>query len=220
MNVRKPLITTCCCVLIACTTYKKPLDMPIIESKKIPPVVAGQSGTKFDMTREKGRAIANENLGANTNISSWEISGALVARNQKKSYSASINWLQQGTEHYQIRLIGPLGGGTIIIEKQNGVVRFRDGSKRIESASADQLLLSQTGVRLPVHNLFYWVRGLPAPSGKISARTNNQEISEFHQNGYTISYLEYATGGRQLPTKIRIVGHGVFMKLVIKQWKF
>ena len=51
-------------------------------------------------------------------IGSWDLSGALAAKNQNKAWTASLNWLQQGQNHYQIRLFGPLGSGTVLIEKQ------------------------------------------------------------------------------------------------------
>jgi outer membrane lipoprotein LolB len=229
VNVIKPLITACCCVLVACTTYKKPSEIPICEqikpSAKIVETQDENVNTVMSSTRKmigttgKRTIIApgKGKVGAIAKITSWEISGGLAARNQKKSYTASINWVQRGAEHYQIRLIGPLGGGTVVIEKQNGVVRFRDGSKRIESANADKLLLTQTGIRLPVHNLYYWVRGFPAPSGNASTSSTNPE---FQQGGYTVTYLEYANrGGMRLPTKIRVAGNGLLMKLVIKRWK-
>ncbi len=154
-------------------------------------------------------------------LSSWELSGAIAARNKKRGWTASINWLQQGPNQYQIRLFGPLGGGTVIVEKHGAVITYRDGPKRISSNNADELLQKQTGVRLPVKNLYYWVRGLPA-SGSIQAKrvdANNYLIG-FTQAGYSIKYTAYTSaGGMTLPSKIHLQGHGVLIKLVIKHWK-
>lgn len=153
-------------------------------------------------------------------LSSWDISGAIAAKNRQKSWTATINWLQIGANHYQIRLMGPLGGGSIIVEKQNGVVMYRDGSKKITSPNAEALLYSQTGVRLPVNNLYYWVRGIPAPGPVETERLLHDKLfAQFRQNNYTVTYGEYMTvNGLTLPAKIKLEGHGVLIKLVIKHW--
>lgn len=154
-------------------------------------------------------------------LSSWELSGALAARNQKRGWTAVLNWLQQGPNQYQIRLMGPLGGGSVIIEKHGNRVTFRDGGKKISSNNADELLQKKTGVRLPVKNLYYWVRGLPAPGATQSIqRDANHYLTGFNQAGYSIAYSAYTSvSGMTLPSKIRLQGHGVLIKLVIKHWR-
>ncbi len=154
-------------------------------------------------------------------LSSWQISGAMAARNKQKGWSASLNWLQQGVSQYQIRLFGPLGGGTVIVTKQKGIVTYTDGAKKISSRNADELLMKETGVRLPVNNLYYWVRGLPAPGAVQSQHTDNDHnLSSLTQDGYTINYANYTSINHvSLPGKIQLQGNGVSIKLVIKHWK-
>jgi len=156
-----------------------------------------------------------------TTLSSWELSGAIAARNKKRGWTASLNWLQQGPNQYQIRLFGPLGGGTVIIEKHGSVITYRDGPKRISSNNADALLQKETGVRLPVKDLYFWVRGLPAPGSIQSERRDaHHYLISFRQSGYTIDYTAYTSaGGMILPSKIRLQGNGVLIKLVIKNWR-
>ena len=204
MNAVKPLLLLSASLLASCSSLKKPPELPL--SPKSSPI---QTASKSE-----------QHIPIN-NISSWEISGAIAARNQKKSWTASLNWQQQGSNQYQIRLFGPLGGGTVIIEKQGSVITYRDGPKRISSTNADKLLLQQTGVRLPVNNLYYWVRGIPAP-GAVGAEqyTNGHLLSRLQQNGYTVTYSQYTTvSGTQLPSKIRLEGPGMLIKMVIKHWK-
>lgn len=168
----------------------------------------------------KNNGAAQVGNAAAKSISSWQISGAMAARSKNKAWSASINWMQRGANSYQIRLFGPLGSGTIIIQKQGGVVSFRDGAKSASSANAEQLLLRQTGVRLPVHNLYYWVRGIAAPGNvQGTAKDASGHLSILRQGGYTIQYLGYMPAGNTyLPSQIKLQGNGVFIKLVIKHW--
>ncbi|MCP0913941.1 MULTISPECIES: lipoprotein insertase outer membrane protein LolB [Legionella] len=153
-------------------------------------------------------------------VSSWVISGAMAAKNKNKAWSASLNWRQQGMNKYQIRLFGPLGGGTVIIEKEGGAITYKDGPKTITSQNADDLLQQQTGIRLPVNNLYYWVRGLPAP-GPVQASKYDEynHLISLQQAGYHINYESYTSVNKiDLPSKIRLQGNGVSIKLIIKQW--
>ena len=167
-------------------------------------------------TSNKKHASSRTN-GATSKITSWEISGALAARNRHKGWNASMNWVQQGANHYQIRLSGPLGSGTVIISKRGTVITLRDGPKQLSSTNASTLLKQQTGVSLPIANLYYWVRGIPAP-GAVQAEQHypTGQLSQLKQAGYTIQYMQYNS---TLPTVIKLQGNGVFIKLVIKNWK-
>jgi len=153
-------------------------------------------------------------------VSSWVISGAMAAKNANKAWTASLNWRQEGMGKYQIRLFGPLGGGTVLIEKNGGVVTYKDGPKTASSSNADELLQQQTGVRLPVNNLYYWVRGLPAPGAVQSAQHDQyNHLTSLNQSGYQINYASYTSVGKiDLPSKIFLQGHGVTIKLIIKHW--
>lgn len=157
-----------------------------------------------------------------TGINSWEVSGAMAARNKNKGWSAAVNWLQQGPNRYQIRLSGPLGGGTVIITKNGSVVTLKDGAKSASSGNAETLLKKQTGVSIPVSNLFYWVRGIKAPGAAQSEKRDQYgRLTQLRQAGFVIDYLQYTSAGKAiLPGIIRMQGNGVFIKLVIKRWKF
>jgi outer membrane lipoprotein LolB len=154
------------------------------------------------------------------NITSWEIRGAIAAKNRTKGWSATMNWTQSGPNNYQIRLIGPLGNGAVIITKQDGFVTFKDGPKTSTSRNGEELLFKQTGTRLPVDNLYYWVRGMPAP-GEVQSqkRDGSNYLSQINQNGYTVNFTGYTlVNGKVLPSAIRLEGRGLMVKLMIRHW--
>lgn len=204
MNALRPLPLIFASLIASCATMHTQPEMPLAQKANKATIVQPSK------SQESVKAI-----------SSWEVSGAIAARNQKKSWTASLNWQQQGTNQYQIRLFGPLGGGTVIIEKQGQLITYRDGPKKISSTNADTLLLRQTGVRLPVSNLYYWVRGIAAPGAVGTEQyTDGHLLSRLQQNGFTITYSQYTTvNGIQLPSKIRLEGPGMLIKMVIKHWK-
>jgi outer membrane lipoprotein LolB len=225
MNLRKELASlkytalASVCMLVACAPPKATIE-PTLPSSS-----TSQIANENPITNEKTASAvsikqAHPTLKAN-NVSAWELSGAIAAKSQRKGWSASLNWLQQGPNQYQIRLFGPLGGGTVMVEKQGGVITYRDGPKKMTSSNADQLLREQTGIQLPVNNLYYWVRGVPAPGGVQSAQHDAaNHLTTLKQSGYIIEYANYTSAdGLDLPSKIRLQGHGTVIKLIIKHWR-
>lgn len=215
-------------LLAACAPRQSPLIESSYETGRSDSIKKTPPQSKDNLTSEESKKTSKEETAlkytasASANaISSWEIAGALAARNQKKGWNASMNWLQRGINQYQIRLFGPLGNGNIIISKQGNTITYKDGSKTTSSSNADDLLRRQTGIRLPVNNLYYWVRGLPAP-GPTQAlkRGANNQLILLKQSGYLIEYGQYtSTGQYSLPTQIKLIGNGVFIKLTIRHWK-
>ncbi len=179
-----------------------------------PPRPAEQAPENVVMPVEKRVKVTNT-------VSSWTISGAMAAKNKNKGWTASLNWVQRGINNYQLRLMGPLGSGAVVIDKKGQTVSFRDGPKTYSSSNAEKLLLEHTGISLPVNNLYYWVRGLPAP-GQSSTKKYDRynHLTQLQQSGYTVSYERYTSvNGKDLPSKIRLTGHGLLIKLIIKSWK-
>ena len=154
-------------------------------------------------------------------LTSWKLSGALAAKNKRKGWTATIDWQQQGMNSYQMRLFGPLGSGAILIERNKGLVTYTDGPKKITSNQADTLMQKEMGIQLPINNLYYWVGGIPAP-GPVQSATHDQNnhLASLKQSGYTIDYLDYTSiNGYDLPTKIRLEGSDILLKLIIKRWE-
>lgn len=176
-------------------------------------------------TNKEGAPVTNKKLGAASSsaskITSWELSGGMAARAKNKGWSATINWVQRGSSQYQIRLSGPLGSGTILVSRNGGAVTLRDGPKTASSSNGESLLKQQTGVSLPVNNLYYWARGIPAPgSVQSEKRDSSGRLTLLRQAGYTIQFLQYTAAGKAiLPSNIRLQGNGVFIKLIVRNWR-
>ncbi len=197
MNVIKRMTLVSFCLLTACAPPKPSEELPV---NKPMPLEQRTAETKT--------------------ISSWEINGAMAAKSKAKGWSATLNWTQSGPSNYKIRLVGPLGGGSVLVSKQGGVVTFQDGAKKSTSSNADELLLKETGIRLPVNNLYYWVRGLPAPGG-IQSEQHDQynHLTHLKQSGYSINFTKYTSvKGIDLPSMIRLEGNGIMAKVIIKRW--
>ena len=198
MRMMQSVIVIPVCFLTACAPPKPATELP---QNEVMPLVERKAKT-------------------NT-VSAFTIVGAIAAKSKNKGWSASLNWAQRGANSYQIRLMGPLGGGTVLINKHDSVVTFKEANKTFPSSSADALLVKHTGIHLPVSNLYYWVRGLSAPGSVGSTKQDKyNHLSQLKQNGYTVDYGRYTSiNGIDLPSLIRLQGQSTTIKLVIKQWK-
>lgn len=154
-------------------------------------------------------------------LAAWEVTGLIGVRQQQKAWSAQMVWTQQGPQQYHLRLFGPLGGGTVLIDRVGNHVTYQDGKKKISATHASDLLKRQTGINLPVDSLYYWTRGLPAPGPIGSAHYNeSHELIQLQQFGYQIDYGSYQTvGSYRLPSSLKLKNPQLLAKLVIKKWK-
>ncbi len=201
-QIKKLILIIFCIAISSCAKYLHP--------EEVTPKGAKEEKAK---TTEKSKPKAIP--------SSFKLTGAIAVNNNGKGWNASLNWSQQGPNYYTIRLSGPLGGKTVIISKHGSTVTYQEGNKIIKANSDAELLKKKTNIHLPVKNLYYWVRGIPAP-GEVSYSKkdsyNNNEIIK--QNGFTITYSQYTKNnlGVTLPKKVKITGKNLTIKIVIKNW--
>lgn len=156
-----------------------------------------------------------------TPLDAWQISGKLGIRSEQESGSAVIFWLQR-QDYFDIHLSGPLGQGSTRLTGRQGAVSLEVGSRgTFQAHSAEALMQQQLGWSLPVENLLWWVRGLPAPQSTSQVLLDdNSLLKQLKQNEWTIDYLSYRTENDiQLPERIKLSGAGLNITLVIKEWR-
>lgn len=154
-------------------------------------------------------------------IQSWNVSGKIAVKTPKDSGSASVDWAQHQSR-FAISLMGPLGSGGLKLSGQPGkvIMKTADG-KNYTAASAEQLLAERWGFHLPVSNLKYWIRGLPAPGSVASTQFDSYgRLSELLQQGWHVRYLGYTrVSGIDLPTKIFADSSALNVKMMIYNWR-
>ncbi|MDP3558802.1 MAG: lipoprotein insertase outer membrane protein LolB [Legionellaceae bacterium] len=153
-------------------------------------------------------------------FTAFELNGAMFARRVQQSWTAQVFWRQQSTKVYNIRLMGPLGQGAIVIEGRPQGVVYREGNTVLKSDNANTLLRKKTGVGLPVDDLYYWIRGIPAP-GPIKEQQwdSAHHLTKLVQGAYTIEYQQYGQwNGHVLPMRLTLHGSNMMAKMVIKKW--
>lgn len=154
-------------------------------------------------------------------IRQWQLNGKLGIRTPEDSNSAYINWQQQH-KTYTILLSGPLGQSIAKLEGEPGHVELNTADHgRYFANTPEQLLLNQLGWQLPVSNLKYWIRGVPAPQGNQTMSLNPQGLlAQLKQSGWTIHYDRYQqVGNTWLPGKVRFFSKQLKLTFVIKDWQ-
>ncbi len=160
------------------------------------------------------------------NIDHWQLTGKLGVRVPGDNGSANLRW-QQRDQHYQLDLSGPLGSRRMIITGEPGRVTLQEsGQPGYSATSAEALLVEHTGWALPVSQLVYWIRALPAPGHRIThwAQDDRQQLSELEQAGWRLSYTQYQLidhpgGSLTLPGRVVAEKEDIRLTLVIRDWQ-
>lgn len=159
-------------------------------------------------------------------IGDWQLTGKLGLRTAGDSGSASVKWVQQ-IANYQINLSGPLGQKSMIITGTPDQVRLEQtGEPAQEAKTAEALIKQSAGWTLPVAQLTYWVRGVPAPTLRITHLQQNDSglIAQLIQGGWIINYSNYRDQTFNgvilpLPGKITAEYEDVRLVLVVRDWQ-
>lgn len=145
----------------------------------------------------------------------WQLQGRLALNDGQSSHSASLDWQQQG-DRYQLQLFGPLGQGSARLDGEPFLVSLTTSDGQLlQAASPEQLIQQGLGWNLPLSNLVYWVRGLPAP-GRFD-RLSDQQIQ---QQGWQVEWRRYTeTAGHRLPSLLVATQGPVQLRLAINTWQ-
>ena len=152
----------------------------------------------------------------------WQLQGKLGVRLPNDSGSVRVNW-EQDNDLYAIRLSGPFGQGTTWIRGDRRQVQLQQsGREALSAATPEELIHSALGWDLPIRDLYYWVRGIPAPRDPVlvQEKTANGALSYLEQSGWQLSYSNYnAVGPWQLPGRIVATREPLKLTLIIRQWE-
>lgn len=155
----------------------------------------------------------------------WQLQGKLAVRQTDDSGSAVINrWTQHG-EQYQLSLSSAfLGLGHTRLSGQPGYLELTlsDG-ETYRSTDPDALMLAATGWQLPLTNLSWWIRGLPAPEGDFELRFDpTGTLAVIRQDGWEIRYdrwRDFLPEKPRLPARITAVKEDKRVRVVVTDWR-
>ena len=195
--MKKITILLCCLLLTACIT-----TMP-----------AKRTALNQYLSWQK-RQIALKS------IEQWQINGAIAIKTKTQGQTASLVW-QQHLRNYQVDLFGPLGAGHVILKRDTQGVSLLANGKHYQSQTVERLMQKILGWHLPVSNLYFWIRGLPAPTLKSKIKFDPyHHIIQLQQQGWNIFYQQYtAVKGVDLPSKLILQNNNLKIKFIINRWQ-
>lgn len=153
-------------------------------------------------------------------ITSWEFTGSINVRDSNDSQSSRIRW-RQNNEAYTINLWGTFNVGATQIDGRPGEVTIsQQGQDAVNTESPEELLYQELGYELPVTELNYWIKGIPAPGLRADMQFgDNDQLMQFFQAGWQINYMAYTNFGTEtLPTRIRIKKTPLRLDLIRLNW--
>lgn len=154
-----------------------------------------------------------------TLMQEWQIRGKIGVRTADDGGSAYLDW-SQSFDSFYIMLSGPLGQGSTIISGNPYGARLENSDGTYISDSPEQLVLEHTGWSIPIPQLLYWIKGIPAPHGKSEATHNAYgTLATLKQEEWSLEFDRYgAAMGTLLPQRIKISRDDLKVTLVIKEW--
>ncbi len=158
-------------------------------------------------------------------ITTWQAVGKLGVKVPNDGGSMGLRW-QQTPDQFSIDFTGPFGQNILGIAGQANQVTLSEPNKApITAKTAEELIRRNTGWNIPVKQLAYWVRGLPAPNTRISGFTPNAQglIDELEQLGWKVTYGDYlsvttGTDTLAMPGRITAEYKDVRLTLIIREW--
>lgn len=160
-------------------------------------------------------------------IENWQVQGKLGIRLPGDSGSLYFNWLQH-PEAFAIHLSGPLGQGASWIRggsptnNTQQVSLERGQQPPVYADNLETLMHSTLGWSLPVSELYYWVRGIPAPNTPIELLTRDEEgrLANLQQQGWKLRFERYKMiESWSLPGKLIAEREPLKLTFIIKNWK-
>ena len=173
------------------------------------------------LTGSGSPALWHEHRDRISQFDAWDINGKLAVRSPAQSGSGVLFWLQR-QDYFDIRVTGPLGQGATRLTGRPGQIRLTTPQHDLQAASAEALMQEQLGWNLPVSNLLWWVRGLPAPGSRHTLQLNDDSLAaRLEQTGWQLEYSRYQSlpDGSRLPERILLNGPHLQLTLVVKQWQ-
>ena len=167
-----------------------------------------------NQTWEQRRAMLQQ-------LDGFELRGRLAARNAEQGVSASIHWLQKGTDS-DLSLQGPLGIGGLQIRLRGDNLHLTTArGVEFDGEAARQAMIQSLGFEPPLAQLRYWVLGVPAPqsAGTESLDAAGRRLLSLQQSGWQVQFeADPATTNEVRPKRLTATRGATRVRLLVDRW--
>lgn len=150
----------------------------------------------------------------------WALRGRIGVRTPDEASSGSLSWQQRG-RRFEAEIDGPLGiGGVRMTGDARQVTLSGSRIDTVTVVDPETELWRQTGLRVPVAGLRYWLLGIPIPGVPAALDFGDNALpSEIRQSGWTIRYTEYRQWTlNPLPRRMIAASGGTVLTVIVRDW--
>ncbi len=157
-------------------------------------------------------------------LKNWKIQGRVGLYTADEAWPGDLLW-QQSAAQYDLRIIAPMGAGSLHIYSVEGGVMLEHSSNAQAhfTANPEALIQQEFGWILPMRNLRYWITGMPSPLENIQGKLDidaQGRLNTLQQSGWNISFLSYTNmKGFELPQKVLLEHQDLSIKIVVRKWQ-
>ncbi len=157
-----------------------------------------------------------QRMAALQRASDWDLSARAAVAIDTQGWQASLNWRQRD-QLSELHLAGPLGVGA-------SVVRLSPAGLAVDGAAPGSDALRQLQDRLgfdpPLHDMRYWLLGVPAPGEPSEVLRGAQDrAQQLQQAGWTIDIDRYLPDkGDWLPAHLTLTHDEIRVRIVVDRW--
>jgi outer membrane lipoprotein LolB len=153
-------------------------------------------------------------------LSSWALQGRIAVQSDEQSLSGQFSW-QHHADRDEILMTSPLGQGVArIVRDIEGVVLEMPNQPVRHAPDVESLTREALGYVLPVAGLVWWVQARPDPGSAFEVTHDvSGRITQLRQNGWVITYLQYASDAPARPRKLLVTREALEIRLVADNWQ-
>ena len=155
-------------------------------------------------------------------LETWAINGRVAVRTDDDGFNGKLRYTHTAGDFVAV-LSGPLGIGTVQLERDDGVLVFTDKDGVVTEFSDPEIELKyRFGWDVPLDSLRYWALGIPDPSRPADTVLNDDgQLASMVQGGWDIVVTRYAeTGGESMPKRLTVANAATKVTLFIDRWDF
>lgn len=154
-------------------------------------------------------------------LNRWSFTGRIAVQAANDGWSGTIHWIQHDPQNYAIDIRGPVGAGTVRLNRseQGSSLRLSD-DQSFTGRDTRALLIEHFGWDLPVDSLQLWIVGRPdASTDKHLELDDAGRLLRLRQSDWNVEYKRYTHAGNfELPEKIFAHNARAQIRLFVDEW--
>ena len=154
-------------------------------------------------------------------LSRWSFTGRIAVQAANDGWSGTIHWIQHDPQNYAIDIRGPVGAGTVRLNRseQGSSLRLSD-EQSFTGRDTRALLIEHFGWDLPIDSLQLWIVGRPdATADKHFELDDTGRLLRLRQSDWNVEYKRYTRAGNfDLPEKIFAHNERAQIRLFVDEW--